>query len=121
MSRGKSFLYGFFVGGVVAGAAALITAQARNGNVLKKTRCNLHKLENIFGDLKSDGKSLKKQIAQSAKEGLQIAKEVAADVNRSIQAWQMEIDPNKKNLELHVKEIKDKLTELEDQIKKERN
>ena len=50
-----------------------------------------------------------------------IAKEVAADVNRSIQAWQMEIDPNKKNLELHVKEIKDKLTKLEDQIKKERN
>lgn len=36
MSKGKSFLYGFFVGGVVAGAAALITAQARNGNVLKK-------------------------------------------------------------------------------------
>lgn len=113
MSKRQSFLYGFFIGGIVAGAAAILSNPMKSKDIKTRVCQNIRNLENVLGELKNEGVSLKQQIAQSAKESMEIFKEVAQDLNKSFQTWQMEIEPNKKELEKKVKEIEEKLKELE--------
>lgn len=115
MAKGKSLLLGFLAGGIISGAVALFNAP-KSG---KETRADLKKqaveLKVSLEHVKENGKELSEQIINTSKEGVQLIKELSLDVKDSLESWHATIQPHQKNIQYYLKQIEERLNELENQ------
>jgi len=116
MSRGKSFFLGMLVGGAIGSAVVLLTSPSSGKELRDRIQLNRQKLDDLLNELKTEGSHLKEQITNTAKESIEIVKEVTSDLNKSIQVWKKDIDPHKQAIQQELKEIEAKIKELEESI-----
>lgn len=113
MASGRSLLTGLFVGGLLGGAAVLLTAPSSGREVREKMKDSYDKFEDTLTRLKRDGQALKEQIVETAKESAGVIKEVGTELQASIQQWREEIKPHQQDLQKEIQEIEEKLKQLE--------
>ena len=113
MASGRSLLTGLFVGGLLGGAAVLLTTPSSGRDVRGKVKDGYDKFEDTLTKLKRDGQALKEQIVETATESAEVIKEVGSELQTSIQQWREEIKPHQQDLQKEIQEIEEKLKQLE--------
>lgn len=116
MSRSKSFFLGMLVGGAIGGAIALFSSPSSGKELRDRIQLNRQKLDDLLNELKTEGTHLKQQLVSTAKESIEVVREVTSDLNRSIQSWKNDIEPHKQALQQELKEIEEKIKELEESL-----
>lgn len=99
MASGRSLLTGLFVGGIIGGAAVLLTAPSSGKQLREKMKTNYDSFEETIKRLKSDGLALKDQLIKAAKESTDVIKDVGGELQTSIKKWQEEIKPHQQDLQ----------------------
>lgn len=84
MASGRSLLTGLFVGGIIGGAAVLLTAPSSGKQLREKMKTNYDSFEETIKRLKSDGLALKDQLIKAAKESTDVIKDVGGELQTSI-------------------------------------
>lgn len=87
MASGRSLLTGLFVGGIIGGAAVLLTAPSSGKQLREKMKTNYDSFEETIKRLKSDGLALKDQLIKAAKESTDVIKDVGGELQTSIKKW----------------------------------
>ncbi|MGY4670894.1 gas vesicle protein [Bacillus subtilis] len=113
MASGRSLLTGLFVGGIIGGAAVLLTAPSSGKQLREKMKTNYDSFEETIKRLKSDGLSLKDQLIKAAKESTDVIKDVGGELQTSIKKWQEEIKPHQQDLQKEIADIEEKIRQLE--------
>ena len=118
MSRGKSLLLGFLVGGIVSSTVTLLSTPKSGREVRDTARFKGEELLETLISLKSDGNQIKEQIAQTSKEGATLIKDLSAEMKQSVENWKRTIEPHQENIKTYLAQIEESLKELEDKTKK---
>ncbi|ALC80615.1 MULTISPECIES: YtxH domain-containing protein [Bacillus] len=118
MANNRSLLAGLVVGGIVGGAAVLFSAPTSGKELRGQLKSNCGKLEETVQKLKNDGSSLTEQIVTTAKEGIEVVKEVSGELQNSIKTWREEIKPHQQDLQKELAEIEEKIKQLEKNLQK---
>lgn len=84
MADGRSLLTGLFVGGIIGGAAVLLSAPSSGKQLREKMKTNYDSFEETIKRLKSDGLALKDQLIKAAKESTDVIKDVSGELQTSI-------------------------------------
>lgn len=113
MASGRSLLTGLFVGGIIGGAAVLLTAPSSGKQLREKMKTNYDSFEETIKRLKSDGLALKDQLIKAAKESTDVIKDVGGELQTSIKKWQEEIKPHQQDLQKEIADIEEKIRQLE--------
>ena len=113
MASGRSLLTGLFVGGIIGGAAVLLTAPSSGKQLREKMKTNYDSFEETIKRLKSDGLALKDQLIKAAKESTDVIKVVGGELQTSIKKWQEEIKPHQQDLQKEIADIEEKIRQLE--------
>lgn len=113
MASGRSLLTGLFVGGIIGGAAVLLTAPSSGKQLREKMKTNYDSFEETIKRLKSDGLALKDQLIKAAKESTDVIKDVGGELQTSIKKWQEEINPHQQDLQKEIADIEEKIRQLE--------
>lgn len=109
MASGRSLLTGLFVGGIIGGAAVLLTAPSSGKQLREKMKTNYDSFEETIKRLKSDGLALKDQLIKAAKESTDVIKDVGGELQTSIKKWQEEIKPHQQDLQKEIADIEEKI------------
>lgn len=107
MASGRSLLTGLFVGGIIGGAAVLLTAPSSGKQLREKMKTNYDSFEETIKRLKSDGLALKDQLIKAAKESTDVIKDVGGELQTSIKKWQEEIKPHQQDLQKEIADIEE--------------
>lgn len=118
MSNNKSLCIGLLFGGLIGGVAALLATPTSGRELREQIKTNCQKLDDTISHLKTESISLKDQMIKTAKDSVDVIKEVSSDLQKSIKQWQHEIEPHKENLQNELKEIEEKIKQLEQVIQK---
>ncbi|MEC1405879.1 YtxH domain-containing protein [Bacillus halotolerans] len=113
MADGRSLLTGLFVGGIIGGAAVLLSAPSSGKQLREKIKTNCDSFEETIKRLKSDGLTLKDQLVKAAKESADVIKDVSGELQTSIKKWQEEIKPHQQDLQKEFADIEEKIKQLE--------
>ncbi|QJC95533.1 putative membrane protein YhaH [Bacillus mojavensis] len=113
MADGRSLLTGLFVGGIIGGAAVLLSAPSSGKQLREKIKTNCDSFEETIKRLKSDGVTLKDQLVKAAKESADVIKDVSGELQTSIKKWQEEIKPHQQDLQKEIADIEEKIKQLE--------
>lgn len=116
MSKGKFMVIGFFVGGTISAATALLTTPVSGREVRIKLKSQGTELASIVEDLVEDGMRLKNQIAKTSKEGVTVITELTEDIKVAVEEWKESISPNQKNIEKYLEQIEASIKELEEKV-----
>lgn len=116
MSKGKYVVIGFFVGGTISAATALLTTPASERDVRVKLKTQGTELVSLVEDLVEDGMRLKDQIAKTSKEGITAVSELTEDIKVAVEDWKESINPNQKNIEKYLGQIEASIKELEEKV-----
>lgn len=118
MAKGKSLLIGFITGGIVAGAATLLTAPRSGEQLRKNARTCGEQVIHSLHHLKEEGMAFKEQVEKTSKESAVIIKDFSEDLKRSIDQWKKEIEPHKQKIQEELRKIEKTMDELEQSTKK---
>ncbi|MRH44132.1 YtxH domain-containing protein [Aquibacillus halophilus] len=121
MANGKSLLLGFIFGGVVSGAATLLSTPTSGRDLRNQAVSRGEDLVHSFERLKDEGFHLSDQIAQTSKEGISLIKELSTDMKQSIESWKRTIEPHQKNIQKYLTQIEESLRELEEKNSRKEN
>ncbi|AKL83739.1 gas vesicle protein [Bacillus atrophaeus] len=113
MANGRSLLTGLFVGGIIGGAAVLLSAPSSGKELRGKIKSNCESFEETIKRLKTDGMALKDQLVRAAKESADVIKDVSGELQTSIKKWQEEIKPHQQDLQKEIADIEEKIKQLE--------
>lgn len=113
MANGRSLFTGIVVGGIIGGAAVLLSAPTSGKELRGQLRANCGRIEETVQKLKIDGAALTEQIVSTAKEGMDVVKEVSSELQSSIKTWREEIKPHQQDLQKELADIEEKIKQLE--------
>ncbi|MEC1900552.1 YtxH domain-containing protein [Bacillus atrophaeus] len=113
MANGRSLLTGLFVGGIIGGAAVLLSAPSSGKELRGKIKSNCESFEETIKRLKTDGMALKDQLVRAAKESADVIKDVSGELQTSFKKWQEEIKPHQQDLQKEIADIEEKIKQLE--------
>ncbi len=113
MSNNKSLVLGLIVGGVIGGMTALLSTPSSGKELRSQINLNRKQIEDLLQQLKKESKALKDQLILTAKESTEVAKEVSADLMKSIQQFQNETEPHKENIMKEIENLDHKIKQLE--------
>ena len=116
--KGKSFLVGFLIGGVVAGISTLLTVPDSGINTRLNIKANTDSWIKQFKEVKDSIIELQKILSSTSLEGLVAIKNFIADVKIVVFDWQQEIHPHQQELQKELQEIEHRIQELESYIHK---
>lgn len=118
MAKGKALLYGFIIGGVVSASATLLSAPYSGRELRDRARHQGAEWKGMLENLKNDGLRLKRQIAETSKEGAAMMKELTQEMKLSVQDWKKIVEPHQENIFQYLEQIESSLKDLEEKIKK---
>lgn len=118
MSKSKSLVLGFFIGGTIGAATTLLTAPS-SGQELRG-RVKKHSLEwkEMAESLIQDGLRLKDQIAETSKEGVTLINNLTTELKSSVEEWKEVVEPHQDNIHEYLEQIQLSLKELEEKVNK---
>lgn len=117
MSKGNSsFVVGVVVGGVIGSLTMLLSTPKSGSELRSAIKENSRDLSEKLFHLKNEAKDFLSLIETSTKEGTQVVKEFAEDVQKTIHEWKKEIEPHQVNIQREMKEIEETLQQLEEAV-----
>ncbi len=121
MSRGKSFVTGFFVASTVSAAAALILTPASGRDLRGKVKDQGLEWKKVAEDIIQDALKLKDQIAKTSKEGVALINELTEEMKISVEEWKNAVEPHQDNIFEYLEQIESSIKDLEDKIQKQKS
>lgn len=116
MSRTKSFLLGFMIGGLASATVTLLTTPTSGkklrGQVVDQTK----EWKEMGDDLLQDAIRIKDQIAQTSKEGVALINNLTQELKTSMEEWKVAVEPHKENIEDYLTQIELNLKDLEEKV-----
>lgn len=119
MSKSKSLLLGFMIGGVVSAGATLLSAPSSGKDLRLRAKRQAKEWLDMLQSLKNDGTRLKDQIAETSKEGAALMKNLTKEMKDSIVEWKTSVEPHKENIQGYLEQIESSLKELEEKVNKQ--
>src|SRR5690625_5710423 len=92
MSRGKSLLLGFLVGGTVSAAVTLLSAPTSGKKLRGQIKEQSKDWKETIDDLVQNGLKLKEQITETSKEGIALVNELTQEMKASVEEWKATVD-----------------------------
>src|SRR5690625_7972753 len=108
MSKGRSILLGFIVGGTISAATALLTTPSSGRELRYRVKQQSIEWKKIVDDIIQDGLRLKDQIAKTSKEGVALINELTQEMKTSVEDWKSAIEPQQENIHKHQEKKKQK-------------
>lgn len=121
MSKGKSLLLGFIIGGTVSAAAALLTTPTSGRELREKVKEQSVEWSKIVNDMIRDGIRLKNLIAKTSKEGVALINELTNEMKTSVEEWKNAIEPHQESIHQYLEEIEASIKDLEEKMKNQRS
>lgn len=118
MTKSKSLLLGFMIGGVVGAGTTLISTPTSGQSIRQMLKKQLNEWKKLAKELKFDGKQLKNQLTETSREGALLVKELTQGMRSSVEDWQEIVEPHQENINEYLAQIEMSLKELEDKAKK---
>lgn len=119
MARGKSLFLGFLIGGAVSATVALLSAPSSGRELRSQIKTQSLEWKDTIDELLQDGLTLKKQIAETSKEGVALINELTHEMKKSVEEWKSAVEPHQENIHEYLEEIEASLKALEEKVKKE--
>lgn len=119
MSKGKSLILGFIVGGTISAAATLLTTPSSGSELRNRVKKQSIEWKNMIDDLIEEGWRLKDQIAKTSKEGAALIGELTEEMKTSIEEWKITIEPHQENIHDYLEQIESSIKDLEQKIKEQ--
>ncbi|MGB7999293.1 MAG: YtxH domain-containing protein [Anaerobacillus sp.] len=116
MSKAKTLLTGFVLGGIVSAASVLLTTPKPGKELIADAKSKSDDIKEGFIKLKADLNELTTQVKHLSTEGKEIIQEVAADLKRSISSFQQDIEPNLTRLKEDVEEMQKTIETVKDEV-----
>ena len=98
MSRSKSLLLGFIIGGTVSAAATLLSTPSSGRDLRDRVKEQSLEWKEMLDNLFQDIMNLKDQIAKTSKEGVALINDLTQEMRSSIEEWKIAIEPNQENI-----------------------
>ncbi|GGE44459.1 hypothetical protein GCM10011391_24080 [Pullulanibacillus camelliae] len=105
MSKMKSYIVGFAVGSVVAGATVLLNAPKSGKDLRRDLKETINDANTSLGDVKSAALSLKNNVSDIVSKSLPTVKNTMIEVKSLVDAWQQDIQPNINKISKDIKKI----------------
>lgn len=121
MSRGKSLLLGFIVGGAVSAAATLLTTPSSGRELRTRVKEQSVEWKHMIDDIIEEGWKLKDQIAKTSKEGAALISEVTDEIKTSIEEWKIAVEPHQESIHDYLEQIESSIKDLEQKIQEQNN
>ncbi|MEI3607817.1 YtxH domain-containing protein [Pseudogracilibacillus sp. SE30717A] len=116
MSKGKSILIGFVLGGTISAATALLTTPSSGRELRDKVKQQSIEWKKIVDDIIQDGLRLKDQIAKTSKEGVALINDLTQEMKTSVEEWKNTIEPHQENIHEYLEQIEASIKDLETKI-----
>ncbi|MGM8212058.1 YtxH domain-containing protein [Virgibacillus sp. W0430] len=116
MSRSKSLLLGFIIGGTVSAAATLLSTPSSGRDLRDRMKEQSLEWKDMLDNLFQDVLRLKDQIAKTSKEGAALINELTQEMKSSIDEWKIAIEPNQENMLEYLEQIEASIKDLEKKI-----
>lgn len=117
MSRTKSFLLGFMIGGVASATATLLTAPSSGKELRGKIVDQSLEWKEMADSLLQDALRLKDQIAETSKEGVTLINNLTQEIKSSVEEWKDAVEPHQENIHDYLEQIELSLKDLEEKVK----
>src|SRR5690625_1571171 len=117
MSRGKSLVLGFLVGGTISATAALLSTPISGRDLRGRIKEQSIEWKETLDDLLQDGLRLKNQIAETSLEGVALVNELTQEMKESVEEWKETVEPHQENIHEYLEQIETSLKALEDKVK----
>ncbi|HLQ73270.1 MAG TPA: YtxH domain-containing protein [Bacillota bacterium] len=119
MSKSKSILIGFCIGGAISAATVLLSTPSSGKHIRKKIKDQGLEWKEAFNNLTQEAVKLKNQITKTSKEGIALINELTDEMKTSVEEWKTAVEPHQENIHKYLEEIETSLQELEVKIKNE--
>src|SRR5699024_6507614 len=121
LSKSKSLLLGFLLGGTISAVTTLLTTPTSGRNLRERVKEQSIEWKKIVDDIISDGMRLKDQIAKTSKEGVALINELTNEMKTSIEEWKNAIEPHQENIHEYLEEIEASIKDLEEKINEKKS
>lgn len=118
MSRGKSLLLGFLIGGTVGAATMLLNAPSSGKELRQNIKKQGKEWQEMANKLFQDSLRLKEQITETSKEGIVLIQNLTKEMKKSVQEWKETVEPHRENIHEYLEQIEASLKDLEEKVKK---
>lgn len=112
----KQFIYGFLIGGVVAGVSTLLSTKTSG----KETRASFIENKDLWSkqllELKDNLMDLKNASVSATKEGKVHISQFVQELNDSLTEWKSEIEPHQLELQKEIAQIEESIQQLETEL-----
>jgi len=103
MGKMKSYIVGFAIGGIVAGAAVLINAPKSGKDMRRDLKETLDNANASLGGVKSTTLSLKNDVNDAISKNLPTIKNTIIEIKSLVNSWQEDIQPTINNITKDIK------------------
>ncbi len=121
MSKGKSILIGFIVGGTISAATTLLTTPSSGRELRYRVKQQSIEWKKIVDDIIQDGLRLKDQIAKTSKEGVALINDLTQEMKTSVEEWKSAIEPHQENIHEYLEQIEASIKDLEEKINEKKS
>lgn len=118
MSKGKSFLLGFMIGGATSAVATLLSTPSSGKELRERVKEQSVEWKEMADKLMKDGLRLKDQIAKTSKEGVALVNNLTQEMKKSVEEWKVAVGPHQENIHEYLEQIEASLKDLEEKVKK---
>lgn len=117
MSKGKSLILGFIIGGGIGAATVLLSTPTSGRDLRFKIKQQSLEWKDMVDHLMNDARQLKDQITKTSKEGVALINELTQEMKQSVEEWKSAVEPHQENIHEYLEEIEQSLKELEEKVK----
>ncbi len=113
MDKGNSLLLGLFVGGVIGGLSILLSTPKTGAELRTTLKESGRDISDRLQNIKTETMDFFELVERSTKEGKEVIKDFAEDIQKTISVWKNEIEPHQINIQKELQEIEQTLQRLE--------
>ena len=120
MSKTRSLLLGFIIGGTVSAAVTLLATPSSGRDLRHKIAQQSLEWKRIVDDIIQEGLHLKDQIARTSKEGVALINELTTEMKSSVEEWKNAIEPHQESIHEYLEQLEASIKDLETKIAKQK-
>src|SRR5690625_4644171 len=117
MSRGKSFLLGFMIGGAATTIATLLSTPSSGKDLRRCVKKQSIEWRVMLDNEKQDALNLKTQVRKTSKEGVALISDLTQEMRKSVEDWKSAVEPHQENIQEYLEHIELSIKDLEEKVK----
>lgn len=118
MANAKSLALGVLVGSAAGALATLLSTPSSGRDIRFRVRQQGSEWKELADSVKLDGLRLKRQIAETSKEGAVLMNNLTKEMKKSVEEWKQSVAPQQQNIHEYLEQIESSLRELEQKVNK---